>query len=166
MSFFRHRRSIGPMGSRNNGGAGAPLLIVRDESRRLSLGELLSSRARFRFAGCVHHATNKFRPSSSFQRTAICGLTGCLSRWVHPSLPSRLLMRPRGKKAQYPYPDDSDGLWQVAHRNSFLGFYYRHVVARCAGEVFQPVSVEATGNETNTETQSPARVEKAVPAVA
>jgi hypothetical protein len=34
----------------------APLLIVRDESHRLSLAGLLSSRARLRFAGCVQFA--------------------------------------------------------------------------------------------------------------
>ena len=65
MSFLRHARSIGPMwvlASRQAGpvcrlplvGTGiwhkgateiAPLLIVRDESHRLSLGGLLSSRA-------------------------------------------------------------------------------------------------------------------------
>ena len=35
-------------------GAAAPLLIVRDESRRLSLGELLSSIAHLCFTGCFH----------------------------------------------------------------------------------------------------------------
>ena len=85
MSFFRHGRSIGPMYEKDNRGAEAPLLIVRDESHRLSLGAVLSSRARFRFAGCVHHAMKEFCRSSSFQRTAICGLTGCLNQWVHPS---------------------------------------------------------------------------------
>jgi hypothetical protein len=54
----RHRRSIGPTSSvfnaEKNKGAAAPLLMVRDESHRLSLGELLSSIARFRFAGCFH----------------------------------------------------------------------------------------------------------------
>jgi len=63
MSFLRHARSIGPMwvlascqaepecrlplvgtGNRHKGATGiAPLLIVRDESHRLSLGGLLSS---------------------------------------------------------------------------------------------------------------------------
>ena len=85
MSFFRHARSIGPMAEQSNRGAEAPLLIVRDESHRLSLGGLLSSRARFRFAGCAQHAMKKFRQSSSFQQTATCGLTGCLSPGVHPS---------------------------------------------------------------------------------
>ena len=84
MSFLRHARSIGPMGAKTNRGTEAPLLIVRDESHRLSLGGLLSSRARFRFAGCVHHAMNKFGRSSDFRRTATCGLTGCLSPRVHP----------------------------------------------------------------------------------
>jgi len=85
MSFFRHARSIGPMAEQSNRGAEAPLLIVRDESHRLSLGGLLSSRARFRFAGCAQHAMKKFRQSSSFQQTATCGLTGCLSPGVHPN---------------------------------------------------------------------------------
>ena len=73
MSFLRHARSIGPMwvlashkaeperrlplvgtGIWHKGATEiAPLLIVRDESHRLSLGEVLSSRARFRFAGCI-----------------------------------------------------------------------------------------------------------------
>ena len=60
MSFFRHARSIGPMGLKYNRGTGVPLLIVRDESHRLSLSGLLSSRARFRFAGCLHHGMNSF----------------------------------------------------------------------------------------------------------
>jgi len=85
MSFFRHARSIGPMAEQSHWGAEAPLLIVRDESHRLSLGGLLSSRARFRFAGCAQHAMKKFRQSSSFQQTATCGLTGCLSPGVHPT---------------------------------------------------------------------------------
>ena len=38
MSFLRHGRSIGPMWAKPNRGAAAPLLIVRDESHRLSLG--------------------------------------------------------------------------------------------------------------------------------
>src|SRR5579862_1932044 len=84
MNFSRHGRSIGPMGGKENRGTEAPLLIVRDESHRLSLGGLLSSRARFRFAGCANHAMKEFRRSSSFQRTAICGLSGCLSPRVHP----------------------------------------------------------------------------------
>jgi hypothetical protein len=85
MSFFRHGRSIGPMYRKQNRGTEAPLLIVRDESHRLSLGGLLSSSARFRFARCVHHAMYKFRLASNSQRTAICGLTGCLNQWVHPT---------------------------------------------------------------------------------
>ena len=89
MSFFRHARSIGPMAEQSHWGAEAPLLIVRDESHRLSLGGLLSSRARFRFAGCAQHAMKKFRQSSSFQQTATCGLTGCLSPGVHPTLGRR-----------------------------------------------------------------------------
>ena len=45
MSFFRHARSIGPMDLKYYRGTGVPLLIVRDESHRLSLGGVLSSRA-------------------------------------------------------------------------------------------------------------------------
>jgi hypothetical protein len=86
MSFFRHGRSIGSMYTKQNRGTEAPLLIDRDESHRLSLGGLLSSRARFRFAGCLHHAMYEFRRSSIFQPTAICGLTGCLNQWVHPTV--------------------------------------------------------------------------------
>ena len=82
MSFLRHGRSIGPMWGKPNRGAGAPLLIVRDESHRLSLGGLLSSRARFRFTGYADHAMKEIRRSSSFQRMASCGLTGCVSPGV------------------------------------------------------------------------------------
>jgi hypothetical protein len=81
MSFLRHARSIGPMGT--NRGAGTPLLIVRDGSHRLSLGGLPSSRAPFRFARYVDHAVKGFRRSSSFHRTANCGLTDCLGPGVH-----------------------------------------------------------------------------------
>jgi hypothetical protein len=77
-----------------NRGAGAPLLIVRDESHRSSLGGLLSSRARLRFTGCVHRAMKKFRRSSCFHRTATCGLTSCLSPGVHPRWPGRGLAAP------------------------------------------------------------------------
>src|SRR5712692_4701802 len=103
MSFLRHARSIGPMwvlsspkaepecrlplvGPENwHKGATeiAPLLIVRDESHRLFLGGLLSSRARLRFAGWVHFAMKEYGRSREFQRTANSGLTGCLSRGVH-----------------------------------------------------------------------------------
>ena len=107
MSFLRHARSIGPMGvlvSRQaepecgllplvgpegwHKGATeiAPPLIVRDESHRLFLGGLLSSSARLRFTGCVHFAMKKNCRSRDFQRTANSGLTGCLSRRVHPTL--------------------------------------------------------------------------------
>jgi hypothetical protein len=104
MSFLRHARSIGPMWGnslRANWGASvppvgaeswlqgregiAPLLIVRDESHRLFLGGLLSSRARLRFAGWVHFAMKEYGPSRDFQRTANSGLTGCLSLGVHPT---------------------------------------------------------------------------------
>jgi hypothetical protein len=101
MSFLRHARSIGPMWGnslRCNGrraslpSAGrprvwhkgtteiAPLLIVRDESHRLSLGGMLSSRARLRFAGCVQFAMKVYGRSRNFQRTASSVLTVCVTR--------------------------------------------------------------------------------------
>lgn len=103
MSFFRHVRSIGPMwllawqkaeppcrlplvgpGGCSRGATEiAPPLIVRDESHRLFLGGLLSSRARLRFTGCVHFAMKDNCRSRDFQRTANSGLTGCLSPGVH-----------------------------------------------------------------------------------
>ena len=58
----------------------APLLIVRDESHRLSLGGLLSSRARLRFAGCVQFAMKEYGRSRIFQRTANSVLTVCVSQ--------------------------------------------------------------------------------------
>jgi hypothetical protein len=99
MSFLRHARSIGPMwvltsrkaqpgcplplvgtGNRYKGATEiAPLLIVRDESHRLSLGGLLSSRARLRFAGCVQFAMKEYGRSRNFQRTANSVLTVCVS---------------------------------------------------------------------------------------
>jgi hypothetical protein len=88
MSFLRHRQSTGPIANQKNRGAGAPLPIVRDESHRLSLGGLHSCSARFRFAGCLHRAIKKSRRSSGFNRTATCGLTGCLSPRVHFKAPS------------------------------------------------------------------------------
>jgi len=57
----------------------APLLIVRDESHRLSLGGLLSSRARLRFAGCIQFAIKEYGRSRNFQRTANSVLTVCVS---------------------------------------------------------------------------------------
>ena len=56
----------------------APLLIVRDESHRLSLGGLLSSRAHLRFAGCVQFAMKVYGRSTNFQRTAKSVLTVCV----------------------------------------------------------------------------------------
>ena len=58
----------------------APLLIVRDESHRLSLGGMLSSRARLRFAGCVQFAMKVYGRSRNFQRTASSVLTVCVTR--------------------------------------------------------------------------------------
>src|ERR1700724_3968553 len=100
MSFLRHARSIGPMGVLTSPtaeaeyrlplvGTGiwhkgateiAPLLIVRDESHRLSLGGLVSTRARLRFAGCVQFAMKVYGRSRNFQRTAHSVLTVCVSR--------------------------------------------------------------------------------------
>ena len=99
MSFLRHARSIGPMwvltsrkahlgcrlplvgtGNRHKGATEiAPLLIVRDESHRLSLGGLVSTRARLRFAGCVQFAMKEYGRSRNFQRTANSVLTVCVS---------------------------------------------------------------------------------------
>jgi len=62
----------------------APLLIVRDESHRLSLGGLLSSRARLRFAGCFQLAMEESGRSRNFHRTATSVLTVCLSPGDHP----------------------------------------------------------------------------------
>ena len=68
-------------GRRHKGATGiAPLLIVRDESHRLSLGGVLSSRARLRFAGCVQFAMKVYGRSRSFQRTASSVLTICVTR--------------------------------------------------------------------------------------
>ena len=98
MSFLRHARSIGPMwvltsrkaepgshlplvGTGHKGATEiAPLLIVRDESHRLSLGGLVSTRARLRFAGCVQFAMKVYGRSRNFQRTAHSVLTVCVSR--------------------------------------------------------------------------------------
>ena len=100
MSFLRHARSIGPMwvlascqvepecrlplvgtGNQHKGATEiAPLLIVRDESHRLSLGELVSTRARLRFAGCIQFAIKEYGRSRIFQRTANSVLTVCVSR--------------------------------------------------------------------------------------
>ncbi|MBM3728666.1 MAG: hypothetical protein FJW40_24975, partial [Acidobacteria bacterium] len=57
----------------------APPLIVHDESHRLSLGGLLSSRARLRFTGCLQFAINEICRSMILQRTASSVLTLCLS---------------------------------------------------------------------------------------
>ena len=57
----------------------APLLIVHDESHRLSLGWLLSSSASLRFAGCSQCAMKRYCRSRNFQRTANSVLTLCLS---------------------------------------------------------------------------------------
>jgi len=60
-------------------------LIVRDESHRLFLGGLLSSRARLRFTGCLDFAMKEVCWSRSFHRAAMSELTGCLRPGVHPS---------------------------------------------------------------------------------
>src|SRR5215469_16285586 len=119
MSFLRHARSIGPMelvGSAASHGGGvaipnhpfglrtvegaipttAPSLIVRDESHRLSLGGLVSTRACLRFTGWVQHAMKWSCRSRKFQRTANSVLTVCLSQGDNlrlsrylPCLPNR-----------------------------------------------------------------------------
>ncbi len=111
MSFLRHARSIGPMwvlasrqaepgcrlplvgtGIWHKGATEiAPLLIVRDESHRLSLGGLLSSRARLRFAGCLQFAMKEYGRSRIFQRTANSVLTVCVSQGDKRSIPSTAL---------------------------------------------------------------------------
>ena len=103
MSFLRHARSIGPMelvGSAASHGGGVAIpnhsfglrtvegaipttahsLIVRDESHRLSLGGLVSTRACLRFTGWVQHAMKWSCRSRKFQRTANSVLTICLSQ--------------------------------------------------------------------------------------
>ena len=104
MSFLRHARSIGPIWAwipsqfgpqhrlplvgpehRQKGATEiAPLLIVRDESHRLSLGGLLSSIARLRFAGCAQCAMKRSGRSNDFHRTVNSVLTVCLSSGDHP----------------------------------------------------------------------------------
>jgi hypothetical protein len=107
VSFLRHVRSIGPMGekskskpSKPEGGRRLPLvgtrasvkdategtrlrLIVRDESHQVSLGGLLSSRARLRFPGCFHFGMKVSGRSTNFQRPASSVLTVCLSSGDH-----------------------------------------------------------------------------------
>src|ERR1044071_879341 len=107
MSFLRHARSIGPMGSKSKpskpeGGCRLPLvgprasvkdategtrldLIVRDESHWVSLGGLLSSRARLRFPGCRQFAMKVSGRSRKFHRSASSVLTVCLSPGDHPT---------------------------------------------------------------------------------
>ena len=114
MSFLRHARSIGPMwvlascqvepecrlplvgtGNQHKGATEiAPLLIVRDESHRLSLGELVSTRARLRFAGCIQFAIKEYGRSRIFQRTANSVLTVCVSRGDKRNPVSVRLLRP------------------------------------------------------------------------
>ena len=57
--------------------------IVRDESHRVSLGGLLSSRAHLRFAGCSQFAMKVSGRSRNFQRPASSVLTACLSSGGH-----------------------------------------------------------------------------------
>ena len=121
MSFLRHARSIGPMwvlascqvepecrlplvgtGNQHKGATEiAPLLIVRDESHRLSLGELVSTRARLRFAGCIQFAIKEYGRSRIFQRTANSVLTVCVSRGDKRSCPKA---HQRSRSIQSPVP--------------------------------------------------------------
>src|SRR5581483_4591469 len=113
MSFLRHLRSIGPMwvfpfreatplhglplvgtAQADRGAiALAPRLIVRDESHRLSLGWLLSSRASLRFTGYVQFAMKVSCRSRMLQRTAHSVLTVCLSQGDHPNPPAKTRYR-------------------------------------------------------------------------
>ena len=121
MSFLRHARSIGPMwvltsrkaqpgcrlplvgtANRHKGATEiAPLLIVRDESHRLSLGGLLSSRARLRFAGCVQSAMKEYGRSRNFQRTANSVLTVCVSSGDKRNPTARLLLHILASVAEF-----------------------------------------------------------------
>ncbi len=106
MSFPRHRRSFDPMahdrwgrGTASRWSGPAQLLaategprpdcIVFDESHRLFLGRLLSSRAYLRFAGCLQSAMNGWGRSRKFHRTATSWLTDCLALGFHFTLPLR-----------------------------------------------------------------------------
>ncbi len=131
MSFFRHARSIGPMWALASCKAGpgyclplvgpghwhrgateiTPLLIVRDESHRLFLGGLLSSRAHLRFTGYVHFAMKENGRSRDFQRTANCGLTDCLSRGVHPNAVQHRHPQPLGSLTKIEVTDNLP--WQL-----------------------------------------------------
>jgi hypothetical protein len=116
VSFFRHGRSTGPMELKTNRGAETPLLIVRDESHRLSLSGLPSGRARLRFTGCAHHAMKEIRPSNCFQPTAICGLTGCLNQWVHPT-----------------FVNDDSFIWATLEPDADHHYLYTRLVGRLCG---------------------------------
>ena len=107
MSFLRHARSIGPMWEKvkvktirsldryTASRWSAPRISTGTRLRprpcsssamsthRLSLGGLLSSRARLRFAGCIQFAMKKSCRSRSFHRTANSVLTVCLSPGDH-----------------------------------------------------------------------------------
>jgi hypothetical protein len=100
MSFLRHARSIGPMwvlasckaepecrlplvgpGVRHKGATEiAPPLIVRDESHRLFLGGLLSSRARLRFTSRTPVCCNVVLPVEIFSANG----EQCLNRLCQP----------------------------------------------------------------------------------
>ena len=58
-------------------------LIVRDESHRVSLSGLLSSRARLRFPGCSQFAMKVSGRSRDHHRAASSVLTGCLNSGGH-----------------------------------------------------------------------------------
>src|SRR5436309_2617407 len=105
MSFLRHGRSIGPMWSKpkpskpegecrlplvgtlasvNGATEGTRLgLIVRDESHRVSLGGLLSSRARLRFPGSLQFAMKVSGRPRDYHRSASSVLTVCLRPGGH-----------------------------------------------------------------------------------
>ena len=126
MSFLRHARSIGPMwgNSLRADSSGmmlppvgsaplwykgateiAPLLIVRDESHRLSLGGLLSSRARLRFTSRVRLCAKVVLPVEIFSSNGIL----CLN----------CLCQPRGQAQMSLSPTRSlDSLGRVGDKTS------------------------------------------------
>jgi len=63
-----------------------PRLLIGMSFSGVSLGGLLSSRARLRFPRRTHSGTMDSRSSSNLQRTANCRTTLCLTKGRTPSL--------------------------------------------------------------------------------
>jgi hypothetical protein len=63
-----------------------PRLLIGMSFSEVSLGGLLSSRARLRFPRWTHSGTTGSRSSSNVQRTANCRTTLCLIKGRRPSL--------------------------------------------------------------------------------